>query len=111
VRSDCEDTCFFMRVYLVENGESYNLTETLSTLRHVKKDYHPGETLTLDLLTTPISFTVKRGCALRVDVSSDSTIYSPHANVSGHWAEVTETRIAHNTLLLNEEGFIELPVR
>ena len=28
VSSDYEDTAFFMSVYLVENGEAYNITET-----------------------------------------------------------------------------------
>lgn len=110
VKSDCEDTCFFMRLYLVENGESYNLTETLTAVSHIDENYKPNEVLLLDLQTAPINFTVKAGCSLRVDISSDATIFAPHANVKGHWAYVTETKVATNTLICNENSCIEIPV-
>lgn len=107
VSSDCDDTAFFMRVYLVENGVAYNLTETITSLSYIKENYKPGETITIDSLTPPIAFTVKAGAQIRVDISSDGGVYVPHANVKGHWAEVTETKIANNTLCLND-SYIEL---
>ena len=107
VSSDCDDTAFFMRVYFVENNVAYNLTETITSLSHIDENYKAGETITIDLFTPPIAFAVKRGGQIRVDISSDSGIYVPHANVKGHWAKVTETRIANNTIYL-ENSFIEL---
>jgi len=65
--------------------------------------------ITIDLDTTPIAFTLKKGCQLRVDISSHSDIFAPHANVKGHWAEVTETKIANNTLHL-KDAYIALPI-
>ncbi len=110
VMSDCEDTMFFMRIYLVENGESYNLTEALTTISHIDKNYRPHSILHLNIETAPMNFTVKKGCSLRVDISSDSTIFAPHANVKGNWVDVCETRIATNTVVCNDTSFIELPV-
>ena len=107
VRSDCDDTAFFIRVYLVENDVAYNLTETITSLSHVKADYKAGEKITIDLLIPPIAFAVKKGGKIRVDISSDGGIYVPHANVKGHWAEVCETKIANNTIF-TEDAFIEL---
>ncbi len=111
VKSDCEDTMFFMRLYLVENGESYNLTEALTTISYINKDYVPGTDLHLILETAPMNFTVKKGCGLRVDISSDGTIFAPHANVKGKWCDVTETRVATNTLICNNDSYLELPVK
>ncbi len=107
VCTDCDDTAFFIRVYFVENDVAYNLTETITSLSHIKENYKAGEIITIDLFTPPIAFTVKSGAKIRVDISSDGGIYVPHANVKGHWAEVTETKIATNTIYLND-SFIEL---
>lgn len=108
--SDCDDTAFFIRVYFVENGVAYNLTETITSLSHIKENYKANEIVTIDLFTPPIAFTVKKGNKIRVDVSSDGGIYIPHANVKGHWAKVTETKTANNTIYL-KDSFIELNVK
>ena len=102
VSSDCEDTAFFARLYLVENGEAYNLTEEITSLSHIDGSYIAGETICIDVSTPPIAFTVKKGAALRVDIASNCKNYVSHANVKGHWAEVTKTKIAHNTLFLKD---------
>ena len=107
VESDCEDTAFFIRVYFVESGETWSLCETITSLTNVAPDYVPGTKAVIDLETPPIAFTIKKGGSIRVDITSQSGIYVPHANVRGHWAEVTETKIAHNTLHL-EDSYIEL---
>ena len=107
VSSDCEDTGFFFRIYMVENGTAYNLTEVVTALRHVHPDYVPGTRVTLDLKTPLMAFTIQKGAQVRIDMASHSNIYNPPANVKGHWAEVTETKVAHNTLHL-EHSFAEL---
>lgn len=109
VSSDCEDTAFFMRVYFVEDGESYNLTETITSLSYICSDYMPGEIATIDLLTPPVAFTLKPGMRIRVDVASDSGSIVSHANVRGHWAEVEECKIAVNSVYIRD-SFIELPL-
>ena len=98
VSSDCEDTAFFMRVYFVEGEDSYNLTETVGAISYFTENYVPNELLALDLETPPIAFTVRSGMRIRVDISSESGVYLPHPNVKGHFAYVTETKVANNTV-------------
>lgn len=108
VKTDCEDTAFYIRIYLTENSCDFNLTETITTLSNIDENYRPNTDICIDIQTPPIAFTVKKGSGLRVDISSDGGIYVPHANVKGHWAEVTETQVAKNTVVLNGEAFIEI---
>lgn len=61
VCSDCDDTAFFIRIYLVEGDAAYNLTETITSLSHIKEDYLAGDRITIDLYTPPIAFRVKAG--------------------------------------------------
>ncbi len=107
VSSDCEESDFFIRIFLEENGEAYNLTETITSINHIKKDYKPFEKLTIDLKTPPIGFTIKKGNKIRVDISSDGGIFVPNANVRGHFAEITETKVAHNTVFF-DNSYIEI---
>ncbi len=109
VSTDCEDTAFFARIYLVENGEAYNLTESITALSELHPDYTPNERVSIDLVTPPIAFTLKKGAKIRIIIASDGTVYVPHANVKGQWAEVTQTKIARNTLYF-ENSYVELPI-
>ena len=107
VSSDCEDTAFFMRIYMVENGVAYNLTQVITSLSYLYPDYKPGEKVKIDLRTPLMAFTIRKGGQIRVDIASADGSHAPHANVKGHWAEVTRTKVAMNTLHLGD-GFIEL---
>jgi len=108
VSSDCEDSAFFMRVYLVENSEAYNITETITSISHINKNYKPNGKLLIDIKTPPAGFTVKKGNRIRVDIASDGGVYMPNANVKGHWAEITDVKVANNTIYCND-AYIELP--
>jgi len=110
VRSNCDDTAFFMRVYMVEDGEAYNLTETITSLSYINKNYTAGDECLINITTPPIGFTLKKGCSIRVDISSHSDLYVPHSNTKGHWAKVTEAKIATNTVICDENAYIILPV-
>lgn len=109
VSSDCEDTAFFVRLYLVEGEEAYNLTEALGGLTYLAGEYTPGTAVEIDLETPPIAFTLKEGMRLRVDIASETGNYLPHPNVKGHFAYVTEQRIATNTVY-TEGSYLELPI-
>ncbi len=108
VSSDCEDTVFYARLFLVENGTARYLTETISTLSNSNGNYAPGTRLDLNINCSPIGFTVNKGAKIRLDISSVSPKYVPHANVKGHWATVTETKIAHNCIYC-DGSYIDLP--
>lgn len=108
VKTDCDDTAFFIRVYLVEDGEAYNLTQTITSLSNINQEYKSGEECLIDIFTPYMGFTIKKGNCIRVDISSHSDLYVPHSNVKGHWALVEECRIAENTLIIDEDSYIEL---
>ena len=110
VHSDCDDTAFFIRVSFVEEGVSYNLTQGITSLSYICPDCRAGSPVTIDLDTTPIAFTLKKGNRIRVDISSHSDIFAPHANVKAHWAEVQNCRIANNALHL-KNAYIALPLK
>jgi len=93
------------------SGVSYNLTETITSLSHICPKDVPGESCTVDILTPPIGARIKRGNRIRVDISSHSDLYVPHANVRGNWATVEMCKIAENTVIFDEEGCIALPLR
>ncbi len=111
VKTNCDDTAFFMRVYFEENGVSYNLTETITSLSHIDKNYTAGDECMISINTSPIGFTLKKGNRIRVDISSHSDKYVPHSNLKGHWAMVTESKIAKNTVICDENAYIILPTK
>lgn len=110
VSSSCDDTAFFMRVHFVRDGKAYNLTETITSLTHITPDYKRGGITVIDLETPPIGFTLKKGDKIRVDISSNGSIYVPHSNLKCHWAKAPKTRIATNTIYMND-AFIEIQKR
>ena len=113
VSSDCDDTQFFFRIDLVApDGSAWNLTQTISTLRHAHADYKAGQTVELDLEFPLIAFTVKKGWGVRLDATSEGGVYVPHANVAKHWAEVTEdeVRIARNSIHCGR-AILSLPIQ
>ena len=91
----------------MEDGTAYNLTEAVCSLNHFYPDYKPGEKVRLDLHTPLMDFTVKKGHQIRIDIASHSNMYMASANVRGHWAKVTETKVARNTVYL-ENSYAEL---
>ena len=115
VSSDCEDTLFTAFLNFVDpDGKAYSLTHTGATLSHFYPDYKPGEKVTLDITFPYTALSVKEGGKIRIDVSSNGTgssglSYIPHSNTKGHFAEVTETKVANNTLHI-KDAFIEVPL-
>lgn len=109
VSSDCEDTAFYLCLYLVEDGESYPLCEAITSLSHFYPDYKPGEPAELDFEFNHIAFTVKKGAGIRIDISSTGGSYVPHSNIRGHFAYVTSTRTANNKIRL-DRSYLTLPL-
>ncbi len=88
---------------------SYNLTEAVGSLSYFVKDYKSGSTVNIRLESTPIAFKLNKGSSLRVDVSSESGKYIPHPNVKGHFALISETKVAENRVY-SGESFVDLPL-
>lgn len=99
VSSDCEDTCFLVRIYVVKDGVAYNLREDITSLSYQLGDYTPGEQVTLEFETGPVVCKLNPGDYLRVDVSSSAAgMYSIHTNVAGNQWEISQPVVAQNTV-------------
>ncbi len=92
------------------NGVSYNLTEEITSLAYIDRDYTPCNECEISIDTPPIAFTLKKGCRIRVDISSHSNLYVPHSNTKEHWAKAIETKTAQNTLICDKSAYILLPL-
>ena len=95
-------------MHFVRDGKAYNLTETITSLSYINPDCRRGEIQEIDLKTPPIGFTLRKGDRIRVDVSSNGSIFVPHSNLKCHWAKAPKTRIATNTVFM-KDAFIEIP--
>ena len=119
VRSDAPDTDFFVRLCDVyPDGTSYNVCEGQLRARFrdgFDKEHllTPGRLyrLNVDLWSTSIIF--NRGHRLRVDIASASVPgYDPNPNTGAPFRSSTDTRIAHNTIVVESShpSCVVLPV-
>lgn len=111
VGSDCEDTCFYVRVSVRKpDGGWYLLRDDITSLCYVQGVYVPGTERTLDYRFSDHAFRLEKGDVLRVDVSSASAAFAPHPNVTGNPNLCRAPRIAHNFVLPHKSSLV-LPVR
>ena len=99
VSSDCEDTCFYMRISIEKQEGDYGLRDDITTLCHQLGDYTPNTDVALDFTFDEHSFLIKSGERLRIDVASaDNANYVRHTNNKGLYSIQTSTKIAKNTV-------------
>ena len=106
VRTDRPDTAFCLRLYFVEDGKSYNLVDAATTLLHAAPEAKPGQPVSVEILSQPTAFTVKKGCRIRADLSSWTDCFVPHPNTRRPLALARRAFVAHNTLLCGESRVI-----
>ncbi len=110
VRSNCEDTCFYVRLSLCKEEGDYGLRDDINQISNFDAAYRPNEEIEMSFSFDEHAFTVKTGERLRIDISSSAyPYYVPHTNNRGLFSEQTVARIAHNTVLLSD-SYIELPI-
>ncbi len=110
VRSDCEDTCFYVRVSLCKTEGDYGLRDDITQISNTFPTYCPGDEVELSFSFDEHAFVVKTGERLRIDVSSSAfPLYVRHTNNRGPFAAQTTARVAHNTVLL-DRSTMTLPV-
>ena len=110
VSSDCEDTCFYMRISIEKPEGDYGLRDDITTLCHQLGDYTPNTDVTLDFTFDEHSFLIRQGERLRIDISSaDNENYVRHTNVKGLYSTVASVKIAKNTVDLAKSN-ITLPI-
>ena len=111
VKSDCEDTAFYVRVSVRKrDGAWYLLRDDITSMCYEQGPYVPGTKRTLDYRFPDHAFRLEPGDALRIDVASASAAFAPHPNVPGNPSLCRTPRVAHNVVLPHESSIV-LPVR
>lgn len=110
VKSDCEDTCFYIRLSIEKEGGDYGLRDDITSLCYQLREYKPDSVVELKFDFDEHAFLIKKGERLRIDISSaDNEHYVRHTNQKGLYSEQTTAKIAHNTVYL-QKSFLSLPV-
>ena len=99
VTSDCEDTCFYVRVSVQKDDDIwYLLRDDIMSLCADGAGYAPGAEKAVTFRFADHAFRLEKGDRLRVDVSSGNSQFAPHGNVKGLQAAVREPKVAHNAV-------------
>jgi len=110
VRSDREDTCFYLRLSLVKPEGYYGLRDDIQQISNFCPEYTPGEEVEMDFVFDEHTFRIGKGEKLRIDISSSAfPFYVPHTNHRGLFSQQTTALPAHNTVILDASS-ITLPV-
>ncbi|MBQ6707495.1 MAG: CocE/NonD family hydrolase [Clostridia bacterium] len=110
VKSDCEDTAFYIRLSLTKDGRDLGIRDDITSLCFQLGDYEPNSEVTLDFTFDEHAFAIKKGEKLRIDISSaDKEHYIPHTNTKGALHERNSKKIANNTVYLSE-SVLTLPI-
>ena len=105
VRSDCEDTCFYIRLSLSKDEGWYGLRDDINQISNFAPDYIPGEEIDMDFTFDEHAFVVKKGEKLRIDVTSSAhPLFVPHTNNKGLFTVQDKALIANNTVVLDESS-------
>lgn len=100
VKSDCEDTAFYLRVSIVKGDVAYVLRDDITSILFQHEDYVPGQEVKLDFTFGDHAFLLEPGDKLRLDVSSAAfPLFLPHTNQKGMQATQSVCKIANNTLV------------
>jgi predicted acyl esterase len=110
VSSDCEDTCFYVRISIEKEQGDYGLRDDITSLCYQLGDYVPNTEVELNFRFDEHSFLIRKGERLRIDIASaDAAHYVRHTNQKGLYSKQTTTKIARNTVYLQNSS-ITLPV-
>ena len=110
VKSDCQDTCFYIRLSIEKENGDYGLRDDITSLCYQLGDYKPDSVVTLKFDFDEHAFLIGKGERLRIDISSaDNAHYVRHTNQKGLYSEQTTAKTAHNTVYLQKSS-LTLPV-
>ncbi len=110
VSSDCEDTCFYVRVSIEKERGDFGLRDDITSLFYQIGDYVPNTLVDLTFNFDEHAFLIKKGERLRVDIASaDVEHYVRHTNQKGLYSEQSTAKIAHNTVYLQDSTLV-LPI-
>ncbi len=99
VKSDCEDTCFYMRISLHTPTGDYGLRDDITKISNFDPDYVPGTPIDITFDFDDVATLVRKGWRIRVDISSaDFPHFVRHTNLKGPYALQTGCKVANNTV-------------
>ena len=107
VKSDCEDTCFYVRLSLVKEAGDYGLRDDINQISAFAPAYVPGEKVEMSFSFDEHSFVIQKGEKIRIDVSSSCyPHYVRHTNNRGLFSVQTDTKIAKNTVIADKSEIV-----
>ncbi len=107
VKSDCEDTCFYMRLSIEKERGDFGLRDDITSLCYQLGNYQPDTYADLKFIFDEHAFLIKKGERLRIDIASaDNEHYVRHTNNKGLYSEQTTAKIARNTVDLSDSVLI-----
>ena len=105
VKTDCEDTCFYVRISLVKKEGYYGLRDDINQISNFCVDYKPNEEVKMEFSFDEHAFVAKKGEKLRIDISSSAfPLYVRHTNNKGLFSEQKTVKIANNTVDLDSSS-------
>lgn len=111
VKSDRLDTCFYIRISLCKAEGDYGIRDDIQQISNFDAVYTPNSKIKISFECDEHSFLIKKGEKLRIDISSAARcLYVRHTNNRGLFSEQTDTKVAQNTVCLNESKLI-LPIQ
>lgn len=106
VASDCEDTCFYIRVCVDKgDGKWLLLRDDIASLAY-DSPYVPGSRRKLRYRFADHAFRLEKGDRLRVDIAGASNAYAPHPNVAGEAFKVRVPKTAKNKVFAEESSLM-----
>ncbi len=103
VRSDCEDTCFYVIISLCKKEGDLTMRDDIHSISTFCPDYVPGTETDMEFIFDSAAFVIGKGERLRIDVTSSAfPLFVPHTNMRGLYTTQTECKIAHNSVIADE---------
>ncbi len=110
VKSNCEDTCFYIRISLCKEEGDFGLRDDINQISNFSDAYVPNTEIYMDFSFDEHAFVIKKGEKLRIDISSSAfPHYVRHTNNKGLFSAQTNTKTAINTVML-KDSYIEIPI-
>ena len=110
VKSNCEDTCFYVRISLCKAEGDYGLRDDINQISNFSWDYHPGDAIEMDFSFDEHAFVISKGEKLRIDISSSAyPHYVRHTNQKGLFSQQTTAKAADNTVIL-DQSYMDIPI-
>ena len=103
VSTDCEDTCYYVRVSLSKGDNDFPLRDDINKISNFNSNYETNSFIDMEFTFDEHAFLIKKGERLRIDISSSAyPLYVPHCNVKGLFSLLDTYKIANNTVNLSK---------